>query len=901
MSFARTKTSVAAALVAAGCGGSATLAQAQSEQRVEITGSAIKRIDAETAVPVTILRMEDLRKQGMTSVEQVIQSLSASTSVTSTSQVIGSGTGGASFADLRGIGANKTLVLLNGRRIANNAIDSSAPDLNMIPFAALERVEVLRDGASALYGTDAIGGVINFITRKSYDGGEVTVSAEQPEENGGDRFGGNLAAGFGNLETSGFNVMGILDFQRTKRINSQERNFGSTGYRPDRGFDGTSPTTYPANYSQRQPGIDPDTGDPITVTRSANPTFPDCAPVGKGGSINTGASATNCRFDPTPYQDLTPEQKRVSFLGSASLKITNDHTAYAEYFYTKNRVETAIGPVPEGGLSMPSTSPFYPGNGITPAPTSFVIDPTLPISTNWRMSPAGAREERGDNTSQRFILGIEGLVSGWDYNVGASYNENKLIDSLIGGYVNDSLVADGVTNGILNPFGPQTAAGLSYLQDAALRGHLQEAKGRVWTIDAKASRDLGRWFTSANPAAIAVGAEFRKEKFYDDINAEVASQAASTGVDPESDVKGDRKVTAVFAELAVPLAKTLDATAAVRYDHYSDFGNTTNPKFSIRFQPIESLLARATYSTGFRAPSLYELYQPNYLTYTAGQYNDPVLCPGGSPANASVDPDAACNLQFLQQGGGNKDLKPEKSKNFTFGLVFEPLAGLSLGVDFWWIRLKNSINPFPEQAIFNDPVAYASRFHRDANGTLDPNTGEAWIVATNDNLGKVKTNGIDLSANYRTRVSDAGNLTISLNGTYVDEYKYQREIDGPYLDNVNKFVDSGVQFRWKHTLTAIYSTAAWSLGFSNRYSSHYNDENFVDDPYLNKVGSYTLWDLFGTWSPMKNLTIGAGVRNLFDKDPPYSNQTQTFQAGYDPRYTDPTGRSYYLRMTYAFK
>src|SRR5471032_313989 len=169
-------------------------------QRVEITGSAIKRIDGESSVPVTVIKMDDLKKEGITTIEQVMANLSASQSSQGTSQVVGSGTGGASFADLRGIGANKTLILLNGRRLANNAYDSSAPDLNMIPFAALERVEVLRDGASALYGSDAVGGVINFITRKDYQGGTVTIGADSPQHPGGFSNNANIGYGFGDLE-----------------------------------------------------------------------------------------------------------------------------------------------------------------------------------------------------------------------------------------------------------------------------------------------------------------------------------------------------------------------------------------------------------------------------------------------------------------------------------------------------------------------------------------------------------------------------------------------------------------------------------------------------------------------------------------------------------------------------
>ena len=183
--FKRTKISTGVMLALGGALLLPIAAQAQQTQRIEITGSSIKRVDAETSVPVTIVRVEELKKQGVTTVEQIMAQIGAVQIQTGSSQQVGSGSGGAALADMRGIGQSKTLVLLNGRRIANNAIDGSAPDLNMIPFAALERVEVLRDGASSLYGTDAIGGVINFITRKDFQGAAITIGIDHPEEPGG--------------------------------------------------------------------------------------------------------------------------------------------------------------------------------------------------------------------------------------------------------------------------------------------------------------------------------------------------------------------------------------------------------------------------------------------------------------------------------------------------------------------------------------------------------------------------------------------------------------------------------------------------------------------------------------------------------------------------------------------
>lgn len=888
-------------------------AASQELQRVEITGSAIKRIDAETVVPVTVIRVEELRKQGITSVEEVISRLSTSTSTVTTSQTVGAGTGGASFANLRGIGSDKTLILLNGRRLANNAISGAATDVNVIPFAALERIEVLRDGASALYGTDAIGGVINFITRRNYNAGEIVLNYELPEQSGGKSRGVNGTVGFGNLDTDGFNVMGAVDYQKVDRINSQQRDFGARGYLPEHGMDKTSGTTFPANYSQRQvnnpatglPFIDPRTGVATSRVFNANPSFPGCAPIGNGGSINTG-SATNCRFDPAPYQDLTAATERATFFGKGSMKLGADDTLSAEYFIAKNNVYTRIGPVPQTGNSMTSSSRFFPGNGVTPAPTNFRIDPTRPISVNWRSVDAGGRGDKNENTSQRFLLGLEGNRYGWDYNVGASYSENKVVQSLVSGYSNDSLIRSGISGGIINPFGAQDAAGATYLQTAALRGELQSAKGKVTAIDAKASRELGDWFGAGTAAAVAVGGEFRREQFSDVINGSVASQAASTGLDAAGSVsEKSRNISAVFTELSVPFTKMLEGTFAVRYDKYSDFGNTTNPKVGLRFQPMPEFLARASYSTGFRAPSLYELYTPNALTFTGNRYNDPVQCPGGV-AGPGVDPGVACGQQFLRQTGGNQNLQPEKSKNFTLGLVFEPVRDLTMGVDFWWIRLRNSIDAFPDTAIFGDPVRYARRFHRAPDGSLTPDGQDpGYVMSANDNLGKTNTNGIDFSANYRYRLGGGTSVSLGFLGTYVDKYEYQREIDGAYYQRAGAFVDTGAISHWKHSVTVAYNASNWSVGVTNRFASGYQDQNnpnTISDPsFYGRVGSYNIFDAFGSYAVIKGVNLSFGVKNLFNTDPPFSNQGGTFQAGYDPRYTDPTGRAYYLRVGYAFK
>lgn len=863
----------------------------QELQRVEVTGSAIKRIDAETAVPVTVVKFADLRRQGVTTVEQALAIVSGSQSTQGTSQAVGAATGGASFADLRALGSNKTLVLLNGRRIANNTVDGSSTDLNMIPFAAIDRIEVLRDGASALYGTDAIGGVINFITRSDLTGGTVSVGADSPQHSGGMAHSANVVAGLGNFDTDGFNVMGAFDYQRQRAIRAAQRDFGSTGYLPDRGLFKSSGATDPANYDQG-------TG--------ANPAGPACTQ--SPYIFHEGGGAT-CRYDFTKWVDLVPDTERVSGLLKGSMKVGQDHRVNLEYFATQEVSRTTIAPVPFAALTMDAGTPYFPGNGITPAPTNFTIDPNKPINLRWRDTANGPRQEHDTNLQQRLVAGLEGAIAGWDYNTALSYSENKNTHETHGGYVDGTIVTSGVKGGVINPFGPQSPEGQDLLDSAVVNGKLYGGDSTTWQLDARASREMSDWFNAGRPAALALGAEYRREKIGFQANRDVAEKlVASTGIDPAIDQSGRRSVVCVYGELNVPITKDLEVAGALRYDRYSDFGSTTNPKVSFRWQPTQRLLFRGAYSTGFRAPSLFELNNPTTFTNSPHSWNDPLRCPGGVVQPGYSEP-SVCNTQFIVQQGGNRNLQPEKARGATLGMVVEPATDLTLGLDLWIVRLRNQIGAVPDNLIFAEPARYAARFHRGADGSLSidgsqcPGVNCGYIYDGTENLGGVQTNGLDLSAKYRVKTGDSGTFNFSFDGTYVHKYEYQQVQGGDWLRNVGIYSGAGPVFRWQHTLSMSWSRGAWSAGLVNHFKSGYQDQNdpdSIDPEFFNDVASYSTWDLWGAWQPTKALTLTAGVRNVFDRDPPFSNQGATFQVGYDPRFTNPEGRAFYLRAGYAF-
>ncbi|MFL6697128.1 MAG: TonB-dependent receptor [Vitreoscilla sp.] len=910
-------------------------AQDTTVQRVEITGSSIKRVDAETSVPVTVITADELKKAGVTSVEQAIQQVSSVQVQQTSSQAVGAGTGGGSYADMRGLGANKTLVLLNGRRIANSAFTSSAPDINTIPFAAIERVEVLRDGASALYGTDAIAGVINFITRKDFRGGTITLGVDAPQHPGGAQHEAQIGFGGGDLDKDGLNVFAFAGFQKQAEIGAQQRHLAPHAV--------TSSTTFPATVFYGLAGGAAGKGVGYT---------PFAGPAGCTDPTLVAISAQRCGEDTNQFVDYVPASERLSGLLGGSFKINQNNTFKLEAFVAHSRVNAKIAPVPYAPIFIDPSSPYYPGAGITPLPAGVVLDPdqvdAAPGSIFGRNGTGtlnegrmvarfrdlinGYREDDNSTTSGRFTAGLEGTLGEWDYNVGVSLNTTRTQDFLVHGYSNEDALgtldtdANSATYGYytlnpaINPFGAQSAAGAAILKGASKAGVVQYGTGTVKDVDAHASRDLGDWLHAGRPAAIAIGGEYREEKFLNQANFEYASQVvASTGIDPNTFNAGSRKVYAGFAELNVPILKSLDITAAVRYDHYNDFGSTTNPKFGFRFQPAKAILLRGSYSTGFRAPSLYELNAAQTYTNSSSGVSDPVNCPAGVPLNGfgindvcsyikggnPADPTSTNAIQFVDKSGGNTALKAEKSKNATLGLVLEPITNLTTEFDFYDILITKEIGVLPDSYLYTPAgfAAFPGNFHYNPGGSLTqnpqgcPSVSCGYVEALNQNIGSVRTNGVDVAIGYKANAGALGRFNFELQSTWVHSYKYQLFQGGGYTQNVGIFSAGNGEpvFRWQHNATIDWNLDPFSVGLTVHHKSGYADF----DP-SRKVSAYTTEDLYATYSTPKGFSFTLGVKNLADRLPPYSNYTGLFQQGYDPRYYDPTGRTYYGRATYSF-
>ncbi len=780
-------------------------------------------------------------------------------------------TGGQAVADLRGLGGDKTLVLLNGRRIANHPYDGASVDLNIIPITALDRIEVLRDGASAIYGTDAIGGVINFITKRSVEGTNVTVEWIKPEHKGGDERRINVSGGIGDLDKDGFNLFMVADLHDQKVITSQDRPYSQTGVDPARGLDRTSGTTFPANVFDPITKV---TGNPYFAT-GCNPPF----------SVPRASNGT-CRQDYTRQVDNLPSAETHALFAKGTMKFGAGHVATLELLHSDNEINSRTAPPPQTDLQLPKTSKWYPGGtGGVPAIAGLGNGP---LTVNWRPLEAGQREILSKGSADRAVLAMEGLLANWDYKGGLSYSTSQSSEDFVGGYVKDSAIATGVRTGRLNPFGLQDATGRTTLEAAALRGEVQHAKNTSIGIDFKASREL--MAMAGGNLAVAVGGELRHEEATFFVQEAIATQAASSGLSGSKSKSGDRNIEALFGEVSVPFIKDFDLQLAARFDNYSDVGNTFNPKMSVRYQPIKTVLLRGSASTGFRAPTLFEKNAPQSKNDTNDSYNDPILCPNGVPT-PQANPLRDCDLQQFKLQGGNPNLNPEKSTTFTVGVVLEPVKQVTVAIDYWNVHLKDKIGALPEQAIYGNYEKYKARFLRNADGS------PLAILDLNENLGEVKTQGIDLGLTLRMPTKVAGNFTFGLDGTYVNQYDYQDEPGGAFIENAGRYASNNPVFRWRHTASVNWRLGNWGATLSQNFKSSYKDQ---DNSAGQKVDSYSLWNLTGTYTGIKGLALTAGVKNLLDTEPPFSNQGTMFQQGYDPRYTDPVGRALYVCASYSF-
>jgi iron complex outermembrane receptor protein len=868
----------------------AQAAQAQEArlERVEVTGSSIKRIDGETALPVQVIKREDIEKSAVTTAAELLSKISASAANVSDSASLSdiAGQRGFAGANLRGVGVSSTLVLLNGRRVANFASPggSSGVDLNAIPVSAIQRVEVLKDGASAIYGTDAIAGVINFITRQDYQGVDLYAYYGDTQDGGGGKTTLTASGGVGDLARDGYNLMAVLDLTKTDALRSSQRDWIGSVYQPDINLDVGSSNSFPANARKT-------TGSGGATGSRANPSAPNCNPPATVYAPGSFVGPNACLYDYMQDTLLIPKNDKVSLLALGELRVAANSSLFAEAMLSDSQSLYRISPLTITDLNYPALA-----NGGKYYPTGLFSGYSGPLRTGLRLSEAGGRTNEIDARTSRLVVGAKGLLAGWDYNAALNRSESKVTDAYVDGYVKTDEFNALYRSGALNPFGPTDAAGLGALMNTKIHDDARKSKGSTTSFDVRASRDL--FEMSGGTAAMALGYEFRKEDMEFRPSALLqAGQIRGDGAAQAFD--GKRDVQALFTELNLPVLPTLEAQLALRYDHYSDAGSTTNPKIGLRWTPSKQLLVRGAYGTGFRAPTLPDLYAPQRIGQTNGIYDD-VYCPQVKASFPNAEPDY-CGLQPDKSVGGSKDLKPEESKQFSLGMVFEVSSQFNTSLDYWRIEKTNTIVS-PEGLYFSDPAKYASYITRDPKALSPAIPG--FIVEIDGrlrNAGELKTSGLDLSLNWRGANTDYGRFSAYLNGTYVIDFEVADFAGAEPVSGVGKFAGDQVVQRWRHTAGVTFDSGPFSTTLTQTYYTGYEDQKPLADGSMRQVKSYQLFDLTGSYQYSKALKFRAGVKNLLDTPPPVSNQVYSFLAGYDPSYTDPKGRLFFVAVNYAFR
>ena len=892
------------------------IAQDAPIQRVEVNGSAIKRINVEGALPIQTLSQEAIAKTGATSVAELVQTLPAMQGFTIGAVAAGTNSGGRVSASIHGIGESYTLVLLNGRRLAPQGSGNEV-NLQAIPMSAVERVEILTDGASALYGSDAIAGVINFVLKKNQQGGDIEANYSQPTAGraGGSRY---IAAtyGWGDIDTDGWNVLASYRRDEQDQIKAIDRDFANTSYRrfsyngANYVYDNTSTASVPGNVTVafRNPaGVPRMDSVGFSPYLLANGNCPTLNVV----SSNNTATTRNCTFDSVATIEILPENKRDSFFVKGTKKLGDNWEAFTDIAYSRFDLTARIAP---------NTAPFTVATNsaqfdqyVRPYLSQAQIDRISSVAGNYRAYDWGTRDSQTITESKHAVIGVEGEVAGWNVNTALTWSQNSIDERYVGGYMRNTEFRALLADGTINPFAPITTLSPETQQridNSVYNGSIREASTTLKAFDVRGSREL--FALGGGAAQLAVGGDYR-EYAYEQTPSSDAVNGVIYNFNAPAAYDMTRENIGVFAEVLAPITKELELTAALRYDDIAAIDDAlsgrkvgkdqskTTYKVSARYQPMPQLLFRGSYGTGFKAPSMLDIAQPVVNAgFTSASWGCPIadatLCRPGT-------------TQYNVLSSGNADLRPETSKQYTIGARWEPSARLSAGLDLWDIKMKDRVGSVSEQQAWANPASVPELF----STYTEPATGNTYwaFLRAPLNIGQSHYRGIDWDVTSRQRL-DIGTWTTTLNGTYMlkSDYTVPGTTD-QWTTSLNYFgLNNEVVFRHVIRLSTSLDTGKLSNTLIANYRNGYTDAaatvfNFDTGANVRNfrldVPSFTTFDWQGRYAFTENFTLRAGMKNIFDRKPPLSLRSSSgHQVGFDPRYADPLGRQVYVTGNYKF-
>jgi iron complex outermembrane receptor protein len=857
-------------------------------QRVEVTGSSIKRASTETASPIQIITREDIAKSGKGTVAEYLQTLTADGAG---SLPTGFGNGfaaGSTAISLRGLGATSTLVLLNGRRMAPFARaddgQKSFTDLATVPMEAVERIEVLKDGASSTYGADAIAGVVNIILRKDFTG--LALKIEAGESRYYDAQQGKMALtwGKGSLDEDGYNWMVNAEvFGNAELMNNERAGRAWIGHGDIRPWGYAANTQFAAGYITPGASSATPTGalrNPVTNNYTS---LPGCAQLS-----TTIAQDPNggCLWYADQFRSMQPKIGGLNLYTRFTKNLATDLQLYAEAGYSRRDTEFSLIP--------PATSPTvaFPPNAANPTGVINYGNTILmaanhpqntygvPVRLRYSMFDVGPSTRSANNEFSRFVVGLKGARFGWDFDTGYTHSESAL-DLNYSNMINMRVLQAALGNPASQYFPYYIGTQASRNPESLYAAMVVDAKSHSTTeldvVDFKASREL--FALPGGAMGLAVGTEYRRLKLDNpSLDGTIDGSINSSYVA----AKGTDDVKAVFVEVVAPVLKSVELSAALRYDRYKNFSSTT-PKFGAKWTPVNTFALRGTYSEGFRAPGPAESGVDSQSTGNSS-VRDPVRCPGGAPAAGGATA-ADCSITIGAVKVGNPNLQPETSKGATLGLVWDPLRNTSLSLDAWKIKRSNEINPLSYVEAAALPTAIRNDNNLVVNGVVVPNTGTLLLSnAPYQNSSYTEVKGVDLDVKQRFQLGSYGRSVLGLTWTHVASWR-RAEKNGTMFQyagthgNCDTSNCAGtpkdkisVNATWEREALSMSAIANYRSDMANTYfagdkcASQY--ANGADAPGGCRLASFTTVDLSARYKLNAEWQVYASISNLFDKVAP---------------------------------
>ncbi|ASP37446.1 TonB-dependent receptor [Bacterioplanes sanyensis] len=888
----------------------------ETVEEVLVTGSSIQRKDLEGSLPVQQLDAAQLEATGALDAAELMTKLPSMQNFVTPSDSVGGQGGGLATANVHGLGPQYTLVLINGRRVAPSTSDGQV-DISHIPTAMIERVEILTDGASALYGSDAIAGVVNFILKKNVDRTTISARANRPTNEGGDSQRFDLTTGFGDLFEDGFEVVFAASRVEQEQLAGVDRDFAKTGFitfqpsghdRKAFFFNG-SPNAIPGNAK-----LQDSTGRTV---RSLNP----YREVNGQCAENNTPSGDSCQFDYTSTLEIMPEKTTDSFFLGANFQLGDNVTVFTDVTWSNRELTSRVAPYPTGDVVLALDSAAYTESLaplLTDEERAMVESGELTAVGNWRALPAGNRTTDYTSESLNFTLGAEGYFGDVDFNTALVYSNIQQDEAYPTGWLLREEFNAAIGRGDFNIFVPPselTVEEQAALDSTIFSGTWTETDTEMLGFNANASMPV--FAMSGGDAQLAFGVDYYDNRYEDkpsqaNLDRKILFLSSDTPFDLERSQYG------AFTEMLLPFAEGGEVSLSARYDviggvnsdgkEISDDLNDLTYKLSGKYDLTESLTVRSAYGTGFKAPSLLAIGIPvREFGVTSGTFDCPFE--DADPRSAWCIQQSAGPAQAHVFQGGNTELEPEKSTQWTAGFVLRTDTDTNITVDYWNVKIEDQVDLLTEQQIFGDPDKYSANFVTKTNDS----TGfeELAILQEYFNISEAQRSGVD----YRFEQNlypDFGSVNLALSGTHM--IKAWSSSFGSNLDEFGS--DNEVTFSNKVKLETSVAVGQFNHHVTVNYQGGYRDKTqnveYVNDDgslsgeffdYTGRVPAYHTIDYQGQFLAMEDaLKITLGVTNIADKEPPLSlrDSGAGHQVGFDPRYFDVNGRTWYAGVAYSF-